>query len=644
MKQRSRLLNISIRNIGCIGPDAVEIALDQIVCLVGKNNAGKSTVLTAYQLARGKQAFAAADRHQHAPADDPSEIVLEVHIPKGIGNVDEKWKVERGDLLVVKSRWTWSPDDNYQRKRETWSPALNDGAGGWDPNQNAGGFDAVFGARLPEPIRIGSLDDATTSQAQLLAMALTPLTSEVTAEAELAGSPIQSAMQAIQDRVDDLAQGHAERFTQIASRVSSGVTGVFPALSVQLTLTPSQPSIEFAKILKDGARIAIHDGKTTTDPTRQGTGAKRTLFWGMVQVLSEMQREKAEVDDLTATLKKQRKALESAKPAAKEKAAAAVAKTEADLTQRRGGGGVEVREDPEDVAFPGYILLIDEPENALHPMAARAAQRYLYDLAKAGDWQVILTTHSPYFVNPFEDHTTIVRMDRSAADGGPTVTKVYRSDHVGFEGNEKQQLQALQQIDPSFSEVFFGSYPVIVEGDTEHAAFIAAAVESTKNIANLVTPVRARGKALLVPLIKVLRHFKIPFGVLHDSDSPYIDNGNKNGAWTENGKIWDEIRIARERGLEVRHRISIPDFERKMGLPATSNGKPLAMYLQVKAEPPMQDAIEALMQELLAADQHCPLGDPQDKDKFYEHLGNQVAEWAVANGVANEIRYSGKQA
>ncbi|WP_353619061.1 AAA family ATPase [Paracidovorax cattleyae] len=44
---RSKLVRITVRNIGCIGEDGVAIALDNVVCLVGKNNAGKSTILRA---------------------------------------------------------------------------------------------------------------------------------------------------------------------------------------------------------------------------------------------------------------------------------------------------------------------------------------------------------------------------------------------------------------------------------------------------------------------------------------------------------------------------------------------------------------------------------------------------------------------
>jgi len=90
----------------------------------------------------------------------------------------------------------------------------------------------------------------------------------------------------------------------------------------------------------------------------------------------------------------------------------------------------------------------------------------------------MMTTHSPYFINPFEDHTTIVRLERMANDETGLVSpRTYRSDLIKFDGDEKQRLQALQHIDPSFAEIFFGSYPVLVEGDTEHAAFMAAVVE-----------------------------------------------------------------------------------------------------------------------------------------------------------------------
>ena len=125
-------------------------------------------------------------------------------------------------------------------------------------------------------------------------------------------------------------------------------------------------------------------------------------------------------------------------------------------------------------AFPRFILLIDEPENCLHPMAVRAARNYLYSLAQDGDWQILLSTHSPYFINPLVDHTTIVRLER---EGHNTTPRTFRADSAHFSDDERQNLRALLQLDASLSEMFFGSYPILVEGDTELAAYVAAIAE-----------------------------------------------------------------------------------------------------------------------------------------------------------------------
>ena len=48
---RSYLVKLKVCNLGCIGPEGLEVSLDEIVCLVGANNTGKSTVLRAYEAA-----------------------------------------------------------------------------------------------------------------------------------------------------------------------------------------------------------------------------------------------------------------------------------------------------------------------------------------------------------------------------------------------------------------------------------------------------------------------------------------------------------------------------------------------------------------------------------------------------------------
>lgn len=44
-----KIKKLIIKNFGCIGNEPVSIDIDKIVILVGANNAGKSTILRAYE-------------------------------------------------------------------------------------------------------------------------------------------------------------------------------------------------------------------------------------------------------------------------------------------------------------------------------------------------------------------------------------------------------------------------------------------------------------------------------------------------------------------------------------------------------------------------------------------------------------------
>lgn len=628
MPNTSKLVRITIRNIGCIGDEGLTIELDNIVCLVGKNNSGKSTILRAYCLAQGAEGFVLdRDRCQAAPDEAPCEIVLDVHIPPGIGNVDEKWKKKEGDLLIVRSRWQWAPPQ-YEKVRTTWDPEKGD----WS-DENAGGAENVFKSRLPRPLRIGSLQDAESTEKSLVALALAPLQRLIEEERLKVGSHLSGALSSVLDNVAQLSTAHEKQFNEIAQKVTAGFQGVFPTMDVRLNVTPIpvQPKVE--------SGLRVKDGGADTSIVQQGTGARRALFWAMLQVHNELTRTKESRDKYRKQLEGDIKKAE--KPKGKQGVDEdALNALKAQLAALDEGGPIPV--DADDPALPGYLLLIDEPENALHPMAARAAQKHLYKLAESPDWQVMMTTHSPYFINPFEDHTTIVRLERDDKKGavGP---KTYRSDDITFEGDDKQRLQAMQHLDPSLAEIFFGSYPVLVEGDTEHAAFIAAIIEKQHELAAIVTVVRARGKAILPALISMLEHFKIDFGVVHDCDPPFKSDGSKNGMWTQNERIYEAVGKARKSGVTVRHRISILDFERYLGYGEETKDKPITAYMAVKDDAQISSRVEGLLKELISSEQFEPFTEDELKDDPYVAvLGKKVKEWAEQNGVKDDIRFRGK--
>lgn len=629
MSNISKLVRIRLRNIGCVGDEGLTVELDNIVCLVGKNNAGKSTILRAYELAVGAETYSyARDCCQWCPDDAPSEVELEVHIPAGIGNVDEKWKRAEGDLLVVRSRWQWSKPD-YKSVRSTWDPVASD----WAAEGKAGGADNVFKSRLPKPLRVGSLQDAESTEKMLLTLALTPLLTMIEAERNETTSALAVALSAVIEQVAAISAAHEAHFNTIANKVTEGFKGVFPNLDVRLSVGTSPWAPKIDALVRDGSGLRVKDGKANTTLVQQGTGARRALFWAMLQVHNELTREKesreASKKQVAANLKKCKDPEQSAV-------------LDATLAALEAGGPLP--EDAEDPAFPGYLLLIDEPENALHPMAARAAQRHLYKLAESSDWQVMMTTHSPYFINPLEDHTTIVRLERSASeDDAPIVPKTYRSDSIEFSADDKKRLQALQHIDPSLAEIFFGSYPVLVEGDTEHAAFIASIVEKQHELIERVTVIRSRGKAILVPLIAVMRHFKIDFGIVHDCDPPFTKNGDNNGMWSVNQSIRDAIVGARSDGLAIRHRVSIPDFERFLGMEAETKDKPLTAYRNVTDDEALSGKVQNLLNELLSSSQHEPFPDEALAGMDYlAVLREPLMAFAVEKGLQNSLRYKGK--
>lgn len=621
---RSKLLSITVRNIGCIGPHPVTVKLDNVLCLVGPNNSGKTTILRAYELAVNPGSFNnLQDRCNWAPAADASEVYLDVHIPQGMGNVDEKWKIVEGEVRIVRSRWSWPPGG--KAVRQTWDPI----AGEWAEDGKAGGADNVFMSRLPKPMRIKSLDDALSTEEVLLTLALSPLVKELKALEGDESSQISKDKAALAATVNALAEPHKERLGTISEQIKTGFQSVFPGLSVSLHVEMTTPELKIETLLKQGSGIRVQEPAGHSRITQQGTGARRALFWAMLQVHNEMSRQaerrEALLKTLTANLtKEKRKDPDSDVSKLLDQQIAAIK------------NGEPIPEDTDDPALPGYILLMDEPENALHPMAARAAQAHLYALANHPDWQVLITTHSPYFINPLEDHTTIARLERST-DGKTLSPRLYVADDVEFSPEEKENLQALQLTDIGFAEIFFGTYPVLVEGDTEHAAFISAIVKTQHELAGKVSIIRARGKAILVPLIRMLRHFKTGFGIVHDVDWPRRKDGANNAMWTINSAIRNEILLSRQQGHVVYHRWSIPDFERYLGGAELGKDKPYAAFNRVNSDEALKAKVRALIGSLCEGEAHDPLGHDANND-FIGQVEAELVAWATTNGQGNSPR------
>lgn len=625
MGNRSKLVRMKITNLGCIGPDGLEVALDEIVCLVGANNCGKSTVLRAYEAAVNMIGLGPDDIHSKANGD-PAKVELWVHIPKDAENIDAKWKEESDGLLLVRSKWEW-PTSGGKPTRSTWNPEIKDYA----ENDNASGLDTVFGSRLPKPFRIGSLENPEEEHKKLLELVLEPIKTQLIALMKDDGSPLRARIKELQDEAEKPVTSFKADLEKVQGRVNASYQRVFSTAEVRLSVSLGELGLDPGAALARSSRVEIIEGHGQTRWSQQGTGSQRALFWSMLEVRSELNRladERKQIEKSAKEKEKELKKLVEKLPglkqeAAKQKCEGDVAKLQKDLDQlRQQAGGAAI--DAPAPFLPGYMLLIDEPETALHPSAIRAAKEHLYSLAAESGWQVILSTHHPAFVDPLKKHTTIVRLHRAAAHAAPNV---YRSDFVEFVGDEKENLKSLLAFDATVAEMFFGTKVVIMEGDTEFAAFSEVMNSDLAAFPLDGRPllIRARGKATIPILVKMLTHFKVDFAVLHDIDSPKITGGTrKNSAYSVNKSIQDAIGVARAAGLRVIHRCSCPNFELHHGMSLPDKDKPFETWKAVRDNDAVKMSVRTILEELRAA----PTAESGDHANDGKHYEARVKAWA----------------
>lgn len=631
--------------MGCIGNEGLTVDLDNIVCLVGPNNSGKSTVLRAYELAVGTQNFS-KEKDSCKKSDEITTIEISVHIPENVGNIAEKWKEKVGQYLVVKSKWEW--DVNGNKSRKTFDPEIND----YSEDGNAAGLDNVFNSRLPIPFRIGALENPQIELKNLLKLIVDPIAENLKIKLNDKESELSKALEIFSNEAKVPVEQHKKKIEKYNAEITRNHNQIFPNLSIDLDIGISDIRVDPIDALIKGSRLNIKEFQENVDWEQQGTGSQRALFWSLLQVRSKLQS----INDIKVENEKKIKLIEKdIKKAEGERDKASKAATKEakqDIINKKTEELEALKtvvperayeENNEGIALPGYMLLIDEPEIALHPNGIRAASKYLYDLAKDKSWQVMLTTHSPLFINPFEDHTTIVRLSRGEGSPSP---KTYKSDSIKFGEEELDELKLLNNFDQNLAEMFFGQYPIIVEGDTEFASFERIMQMNPEKYPVGIRPViiRARGKFTITPIVKMLTHFKIDFSVLHDTDYPVNKSGDKNGVWSYNYTLYEEILKTRELGLRVVHRVSTSTFEiEHLGVKLDVSGnlllppskdKPWIMYNEIKNQESIRKSVEKVFDELLGISSN----EEPYKKPFSESLSEEFSNWVRINHI-NDPRF-----
>lgn len=197
------------------------------------------------------------------------------------------------------------------------------------------------------------------------------------------------------------------------------------------------------------------------------------------------------------------------------------------------------------------VLAIEEPELYQHPARARAIARTLRDLCYPNEetglqFQVFITTHSPYFVD-LESFQSLRRVEKVPRTGEPMETKIrftslaavgeillkaYSKEGKPTEDSSWARMKSILGIEGS--EGFFADAVILVEGQEDEAILTAYAEYKGVSLDGQgISIIPAEGKTNIPPLLALYTKLGILTFALFDGDG---DEANAKDAQADTNK------------------------------------------------------------------------------------------------------------
>ncbi|MDT0295917.1 ATP-dependent endonuclease [Mesonia ostreae] len=536
-----KLLDITIKNFRSIKGDGITLSLkdSDIIFLYGQNNAGKSSLLSAYEymIAPKKKAtlndFLGFDTNNHI------EIKTTFLKEEGDNAIFEnkgfnKWVSEDGK---IKFRKTWE-DINVEGKKETFdpNPEINDYV-----ENGFGGLEQYLTKHSPTPVRIPAFPtpaDLTKFIKETIQKSVLKSLKDDEVEA------YQNVMNEIENLQERILSN--ENITSKTDKANDNFRKIFPNLTLEISPIEGQ-EFNLASTFEKEFSVIIKDDRfpeAKQDFSNHGHGVIRQALFNFLGIVKN------------------------------------------DLPTNNDGESVSKE----------YIILFEEPEVYLHPKAINLLRKVLYELCADSPFQIICASHSPALIDISKQHTTLVRLLREE-DG---TTKIYQAGDDLFSSSQeiKNKVQMINRFDPNICESFFSNEVILVEGDTE--AIVVRELLERKFPTNDIFVVNTGSKNNIPFFQKIFNHFNIKQHIIHDSDTRYnytktkgnngeinyaVKNNNdgnpkNNSAWTINQNIWDELTRGNEFNENLSKRyVSVYDFESSHDYQYDKDkGKPLSAF------------------------------------------------------------------
>ncbi|MEZ5898514.1 MAG: AAA family ATPase [Hyphomicrobiaceae bacterium] len=355
------------------------------------------------------------------------------------------------------------------------------------------GVSASVTALLPEPIYIPAVknlsDDLKTSQSTSFGRLLGLLLDDMAPDlADITASLAQlNQFFNREERDGETVDNRHEKVRDLEASVEGYLKENFPLVKIELRVPPPE-----LRTILNSAQIYVDDGsKDVID--NKGDGIKRSLTFALLQCyVARLQGQDAEGEPATR---------------------------------------------------PPLIFLFEEPELYLHPKSQRILFSTLERISR--QFQVVVTTHSPLFFAPGAT-ASFVRVAKEAADPKP----IGRLRAVNFEldaaSAESFKMARFENADAAF----FSKRVVLFEGESDDAFF--------KHVAKLMNPewdfeaknismVRVSGKGNFTRFRRFFEAFGIDVKLIADLDA-FFEGYQHLGAGQEVTALRDEaIRLVDER-------------------------------------------------------------------------------------------------
>lgn len=542
-----KLLNFTIQNFRSIkgGSTTIDFSGSNILFLFGQNNAGKSSILSAYEyLVTSKKAAVLSDFYNYS---EENPITLEAVFEKEEGDDEEfkkhgleKWVSDSNQIRLKK---VWIQKDKAGQKH-TFNPETNDYEEG-----GFGGFDSIFQKHAPTPIIIPAMPsekDLTDWINKIIKNSFLKKIKDLYKDEYLAA----------QEKVKELQEAiiAAEDVSGLSANANTHFTKVFPKLNIAIETEFGQ-ELDVTKSLDKEFLVTIKDSDlpdVSQSLSRHGHGVIRQAMFNFLGIV--------------------------------------------EATNKTSGGDQKKE----------FLILFEEPEIYLHPKAIKLLRSTIYDIAGPDTpFQILCASHAPALIDLSKEHMSLVRIkkdEEGICNFYQVGENVFRKDE-----NMKQWLQMINRFNPHVCETFFADNVVIVEGDTE--AVILRELFDHKAPSLDIFVLNSGTKNYIPFFQEILTHFQIKHTVIHDSDTKHLYEGDtpklngdgsqkKNPAWSQNQKIWTLIEAAnsKQEGLASRF-VHIHNFEDAHDYTHSSTeGKPLSAYKLAQTYLQATDEIPKIVQ------------------------------------------------